>query len=41
VGTDWMQFIPVVERVDEHGHPDPMRGMAASVRSVRRGRSGS
>jgi serine-type anaerobic sulfatase-maturating enzyme len=35
VGTDWMQFIPVVERVDEQGRPDPMRGMSASVRSVR------
>jgi uncharacterized protein len=35
VGTDWMQFIPVVERVDEAGLPDPMRGMAPSVRSVR------
>jgi uncharacterized protein len=34
VGTDWMQFIPVVERVDERGLPDPMRGMAASPRSV-------
>jgi uncharacterized protein len=35
VGTDWMQFIPVVERVDEAGLPDPMHGMAPSVRSVR------
>jgi uncharacterized protein len=35
VGTDWMQLIPVVERVDDAGLPDPMRGMSASVRSVR------
>ncbi|MEI7745568.1 MAG: anaerobic sulfatase maturase [Chloroflexota bacterium] len=34
VGTDWMQFIPVVERVNELGLPDPMHGMAASGRSV-------
>jgi uncharacterized protein len=34
VGTDWMQFIPVVERLDESGRPDPMRGTVASDRSV-------
>ena len=33
-GTDWMQFIPVVERVDEHGNPAHLRGMLASERSV-------
>jgi uncharacterized protein len=33
-GTDWMQFIPVVERVDEHGNPADLRGMYASERSV-------
>ncbi len=33
-GTDWMQFIPVVERVDEHGHPADLRGAYASDRSV-------
>jgi uncharacterized protein len=32
--TDWMQFIPVIERVDEHGQPDHLRGMYASERSV-------
>ena len=30
-----MQFIPVVERVDEHGRPDPMHGTRVSSRSVR------
>jgi uncharacterized protein len=35
VGTDWMQFIPVVERLDEHGRPDPMHGTEVSSRSVR------
>ncbi len=34
VGTDWMQFIPVVERVDEHGNPADLRGAYASERSV-------
>ncbi len=33
-GTEWMQFIPIVERVDEHGHPADLRGMFASDRSV-------
>jgi uncharacterized protein len=33
-GTDWMQFIPVVERVDEHGDPADLRGSFASERSV-------
>jgi uncharacterized protein len=33
-GTDWMQFIPVVERVDEHGEPADLRGSFASERSV-------
>ena len=32
--TDWIQFIPVVERVDEHGHPAHLRGTFASERSV-------
>ncbi len=34
VGTDWMQFIPVVERVDEAGEPAFLDGMYASDRSV-------
>ena len=34
VGTDWMQFIPVVERVDELGEPAFLDGMYASDRSV-------
>ncbi|HYO44757.1 MAG TPA: anaerobic sulfatase maturase [Candidatus Limnocylindrales bacterium] len=34
VGATWLQFIPVVERVDEMGRPDPMHGRAASPRSV-------
>ena len=34
VGTRWMQFIPVVERVDEHGEPADLRGSFASERSV-------
>jgi uncharacterized protein len=34
VGTDWMQLIPVVERLDDHGRPDPMNGTRASERSV-------
>lgn len=33
-GTEWMQFIPVVERVDEHGNPADLRGSHASERSV-------
>ncbi len=32
--TDWMQFIPVVERVDAHGAPADLRGSYASERSV-------
>jgi uncharacterized protein len=34
-GTNWMQFIPVVERVDEQGAPADLRGAFASERSVR------
>jgi uncharacterized protein len=34
VGTEWMQFIPVIERVDENGEPAHLRGMYASDRSV-------
>ena len=34
VGTTWMQFIPVVERLDDDGRPDPMHGTRASARSV-------
>jgi uncharacterized protein len=34
VGTEWMQFIPVVERVDEDGEPADLRGSFASERSV-------
>lgn len=34
VGTDWMQFIPIVERVDEDGRPADLRGGFASERSV-------
>jgi uncharacterized protein len=34
VGTTWMQFIPVVERVDEHGDPAFLDGTAVSDRSV-------
>lgn len=34
VGTDWMQFIPVVERVDEEGNPAFLNGRYASDRSV-------
>jgi uncharacterized protein len=34
VGTTWMQFIPVVERVDEHGDPAFLDGTAISDRSV-------
>lgn len=34
VGTTWMQFIPVVERVDEEGNPADLRGSLASERSV-------
>ncbi|MGI9648089.1 MAG: anaerobic sulfatase maturase [Acidimicrobiia bacterium] len=33
-GTDWMQFIPVVERVDPDGNPADLRGELASERSV-------
>jgi uncharacterized protein len=35
VGTEWMQFIPVVERVDADGEPADLRGSYASERSVR------
>jgi uncharacterized protein len=34
VGTTWMQFIPVVERVDEHGQPAYLDGTIVSDRSV-------
>jgi uncharacterized protein len=34
-GTEWMQFIPVVERVGEDGQPAHLRGSHASDRSVR------
>jgi uncharacterized protein len=34
VGTSWMQFIPVVERVDADGEPADLRGKYASERSV-------
>jgi uncharacterized protein len=34
VGTAWMQFIPVVERVDEFGDPAFLDGAAVSERSV-------
>ena len=34
VGADWMQLIPVVERLDDAGRPDPLRGTHASERSV-------
>jgi uncharacterized protein len=34
VGTTWMQFIPVVERVDEDGQPAYLNGTIASDRSV-------
>lgn len=33
-GTDWIQFIPVIERVDEHGNSADLRGAHASERSV-------
>lgn len=33
-GTDWIQFIPVIERVDENGNPAHLRGVHASNRSV-------
>jgi uncharacterized protein len=35
VGTTWMQFIPVVERVDADGEPADLRGTEVSERSVR------
>lgn len=35
IGADWMQFIPVVERVDSEGSPAYLRGAHASERSVR------
>ncbi len=34
VGTSWMQFIPVVERVDDEANPAYLKGMHASERSV-------
>ncbi len=34
VKTSWMQFIPIVERVDDHGNPAFLDGMYASDRSV-------
>ncbi len=34
LGARWMQFIPVVERVDEHGRTLYQRGMRVSKRSV-------
>ncbi len=34
VGAPWMQFIPVVERVDASGDPADLRGEHASERSV-------
>jgi uncharacterized protein len=34
VGTDWMQFIPVVERVDAEGNPAFLDGTLVSDRSV-------
>ncbi len=34
-GADWIQFIPIVERVDESGHPTDMTGTLVSDRSVR------
>jgi uncharacterized protein len=34
VGTTWMQFIPVVERVDDHGDPAFLDGTLVSDRSV-------
>ncbi len=40
VGTNWMQFIPVVERLDPSGRPDPMHGTTASRRSVEPGQFG-
>ncbi|MGI9641950.1 MAG: anaerobic sulfatase maturase [Acidimicrobiia bacterium] len=33
-GTSWMQFIPVVERVDEAGNPDELHGNHVTERSV-------
>lgn len=33
--AEWMQFIPIVERVDETGRPDDLRGTIVSDRSVR------
>jgi uncharacterized protein len=40
-GTDWMQFIPVVERVDEDGMPADLRGLYASERSIEAEQFGS
>ena len=33
-GTDWIQFIPVVDRVDEEGHTFHQRGSGVSNHSV-------
>jgi uncharacterized protein len=40
VGTAWMQFIPVVERVDADGKPADLRGTHVSERTVRPDRFG-
>lgn len=39
--TDWMQFIPVVERINEEGHTLYQRGDTVSDRSVQPGQFGS
>ncbi|AKB57825.1 anaerobic sulfatase maturase [Methanosarcina barkeri] len=41
VGTDWMQFIPVVERINEKGHTLYQRGDTVSDRSVQPEQFGS
>lgn len=40
-GTDWMQFIPVVERINEEGHTLYQRGDTVSNRSVQPEQFGS
>jgi uncharacterized protein len=35
LNADWIQFIPIVERVDPSGHPDDIGGENVSDRSVR------
>ena len=40
-GTDWMQFIPVVERINEEGHTLYQRGDTVSDRSVQPEQFGS